>query len=46
MTTPTVTEPDNLQAINLQGHAGIIDQCIVCHSQDEGDPFFHRINDD
>ena len=44
--TPTVTEQDNLQAINLQGHAGIIDQCIVCHSQDEGDPFFHRVDDD
>ncbi|MCC7387239.1 MAG: hypothetical protein IT431_00575 [Phycisphaerales bacterium] len=44
--TPTVTEQDNLQAINLQGHAGVIDQCIVCHSQDEGDPFFHRVDDD
>lgn len=44
--TPTITEPDNLQAINIQGHAGVIGECIVCHSRDEGDPFFHRVSDD
>ena len=43
--TPTLTEPDNLQAINLQGHAGVIDGCLVCHSQPEGDPFFHSTDD-
>jgi hypothetical protein len=43
--TPTVTEPDNLQAINLQGHAGVIDNCRVCHSRPEGDPFYHRVED-
>lgn len=43
--TPTVTEPDNLQAVNLQGHAGVIDSCLVCHSRPEGDPFFHSVDD-
>ena len=43
--TPTVTEVDNLQALNLQGHPGKIDSCVVCHSQDEGDPFFHKMDD-
>jgi hypothetical protein len=43
--TPTTTEQDNLQAINLQGHAGVIDNCSVCHSQPEGDPFFHSTDD-
>lgn len=44
--TPTVTEPDNLQAINLQGHAGIISECSVCHGQNPDDSFFHRVSED
>jgi hypothetical protein len=43
--TPTVTERDNLQAIRLQGHAGPISECIVCHTQQPGEPFFHRRED-
>lgn len=43
--TPTVTDQDNLQAINLQGHAGVIDTCAVCHSTPPDDPFFHKVND-
>ncbi|MBK7403496.1 MAG: hypothetical protein IPJ41_02395 [Phycisphaerales bacterium] len=43
--TPTVTEPDNLQAINLQGHAGVIDTCAVCHTSPPDEPFFHKVND-
>lgn len=29
--TPTVEANDNVQAILLQGHAGMIDTCTVCH---------------
>jgi len=44
--TPTITEIDNQQAITLQGHAGVIDTCIVCHTQVPSDPFPHRGDDD
>jgi hypothetical protein len=40
--TPTVTAPDNVQAIGLQGHAGVIDTCAVCHKQRPDDRFDHR----
>ncbi len=43
--TPTVTEVDNLQAIALQGHAGTIDTCAVCHTTPPSEGFFHRINE-
>ncbi len=43
--TPTVTEPDNLQAINIQGHAGLIGECSVCHTEPPVEPFFHKVND-
>jgi len=42
--TPTITGADNLQAIRLQGHAGKIDTCIVCHTSTPADPFFHKID--
>ena len=43
--TPTVTEVDNLQAVNLQGHTGTIDTCTVCHGP-AGPPgsFFHKVD--
>jgi hypothetical protein len=44
--TPTVTTADNLQALALQGHAGTIDTCAVCHNEVPDDPFPHRIDDD
>jgi len=40
--TPTVTPADNVQAIALQGHAGAIDRCTVCHRTRPDDPFDHR----
>ena len=43
--TPTITAVDNEQAIALQGHAGVIDTCIVCHTQQPTDPFFHKVDD-
>lgn len=43
--TPTTTDVDNAQAINLQGHAGAIDSCIVCHSSPPDEPFFHKVSD-
>ena len=39
--TPTVTAKDNLQAEALQGHAGTIDTCTVCHGQTPDEAFFH-----
>jgi len=42
--TPTVTDPDNVQAIALQGHAGTIDTCTVCHTQRPDDHFDHRFS--
>ena len=39
---PTVRTEDNLQAEGLQGHAGTIDTCTVCHRQTPDDAFFHR----
>jgi hypothetical protein len=42
--TPTVTELDNIQAVLLQAHAGVIDTCTVCHTSVPG-PFFHKVDD-
>ncbi len=39
--TPTVVDADNVQAIALQGHAGTIDTCTVCHTSRPGDGFNH-----
>ncbi|MBS1724336.1 MAG: hypothetical protein JSS66_15445 [Armatimonadetes bacterium] len=39
---PTVTGRDNLQMIRVQGHAGTLDTCNVCHSRPPEEPFFHR----
>jgi hypothetical protein len=43
---PNVTDTDNQQAIFWQGHAGIINTCTVCHTQQPSDPFPHRGEDD
>ncbi len=40
--TPTVTARDNLQAEALQGHAGVINTCSVCHKSNPDEGFFHR----
>lgn len=40
--TPTVVKADNIQAIALQGHAGKIDTCSVCHTETLDDPFPHN----
>jgi hypothetical protein len=40
-TTPTNTAADNVQAIALQGHAGTIDTCTVCHTSRPDDEFNH-----
>lgn len=42
---PAITATDNVQAIRLQGHAGKIDTCIVCHTSTPSDPFPHRQGD-
>ncbi len=39
---PTEVEADNVQAIALQGHAGTIDTCTVCHTSRPDESFFHR----
>lgn len=43
--TPTLTATDNLQANMIQGHAGKIDTCTVCHSSGAPGPFFHAVDD-
>ncbi len=43
--TPAATEKDNVQAMRLQGHAGVIDTCTVCHTRTPDDPFPHRRDD-
>jgi hypothetical protein len=43
--TPTVTAADNVQAIDLQGHAGTIDTCTVCHRSRPDDAFNHTLGD-
>ncbi len=40
--TPTVNEEDNVQALALQGHAGVINTCTVCHRDQPDDAFFHH----
>jgi len=42
--TPTVVAADNVQAVTVQGHAGTINKCTVCHSQQPGDSFDHRFS--
>jgi hypothetical protein len=44
--TPTVTPADNVQAIALQGHAGTIDKCTVCHRTQPDEAFDHRFSGD
>jgi hypothetical protein len=44
--TPAVTAVDNLQAQLLQGRAGVLDDCTVCHVQTPDEPFFHRREND
>ena len=43
--TPTTTEADNAQALRLQGHTGVLNDCSVCHREPPEEPFFHRIED-
>lgn len=42
---PSTIAPDNVQPIALQGHAGVIDTCTVCHRSQPGEPFEHRRDD-
>lgn len=43
--TPTVVPADNVQAIKVQGHAGTINDCKVCHRQTPDDRFNHTRDD-
>ena len=45
-TGPAVTDADNRQAMLLQGHAGVINDCRVCHVKKPEDDFFHSLDDD
>lgn len=38
---PTSTERDNQQSIRLQGHAGPINECTVCHTEQPDEAFWH-----
>lgn len=39
---PAVTPPDNVQAIELQGYAGPISKCTVCHTTPPSPNFEHH----
>lgn len=43
---PTVVAADNAQAVALQGHAGTISKCTVCHTAYPGEPFEHEYDGD
>ncbi|HMQ79470.1 MAG TPA: T9SS type A sorting domain-containing protein [Ignavibacteria bacterium] len=40
---PTTQPNDNLQSIRVQGHAGVIDDCMVCHTVPPTGPGPHGI---
>ena len=40
--TPTTTTADNVQAVMLQGHSGVLD-CVVCHITKPSDEFEHHL---
>jgi hypothetical protein len=42
---PAITPVDNAQAIALQGHAGPINTCTTCHTQQPDESFFHKVDD-
>ena len=42
---PARTAADNAQAIRLQGHAGKLNDCTVCHITTPSEPFFHKLDD-
>jgi hypothetical protein len=42
---PAVTSQDNVQAIALQGHAGVISDCTVCHTTPPSPHFEHHRGD-
>ena len=44
--TPTQNARDNVQATAIQGFAGTIKKCSVCHSEIPSDPFNHSVGDD
>ncbi|MCX5690214.1 MAG: hypothetical protein NTV94_10610, partial [Planctomycetota bacterium] len=39
---PARTAADNAQANRLQGHSGVINTCIVCHTSTPDEGFWHR----
>lgn len=42
---PTTTKADNLQMASIQGHAGTLNTCSVCHSQTPDEAFNHTLSD-
>lgn len=41
---PTTTKADNLQMAAIQGHAGTLNTCNVCHSRPPGEAFNHTLS--
>ncbi len=39
---PATTATDNAQAVRLQGHAGILNTCTVCHTSQPSEHFEHK----
>lgn len=44
--TPTTTAADNVQTRNLQGKIGVINKCLLCHTETPTETFPHQRDDD
>lgn len=42
---PAVTPADNAQVLRLQGQAGVLSECTVCHGSQPSESFFHTLDD-
>lgn len=42
---PTMTKADNVQNTGLQGYAGTLNKCSVCHINTPGETFNHTLSD-
>jgi hypothetical protein len=43
--TPATMAVENTQSVNLMGRTGVIDKCILCHTETPTEPFPHQRND-
>ncbi|NLH17222.1 MAG: hypothetical protein GX455_11640 [Phycisphaerae bacterium] len=44
--TPATMNVENVQTINLMGHSGVINKCLLCHTETPTEIFPHHRDDD